>query len=63
MRKTLFTRLVTACAALLIGWSLAAQPQVTLSGQVVDDFGEPLMGVGVILQGTTHGVATDIDGM
>ena len=63
MRKTLFTRLVTACAALLIGWSLAAQPQVTLSGRVVDDFGEPLMGVGVILQGTTHGVATDIDGM
>ena len=63
MRKSLFKRLAVACAALLIGWSLAAQPQVTLSGQVVDDFGEPLMGVGVIQQGTTHGVATDLDGM
>ena len=63
MRKSLFKRLVLACAALLVGWSLAAQPQVTFSGQVVDDFGEPLMGVGVIQQGTTNGVATDLDGM
>ena len=63
MRKTLFQRLTMACMALLIGVSLAAQPKVTLSGQVVDDFGEPLMGVGVIQQGTTNGVATDLDGM
>ena len=63
MRKTLFKRLTLACMTLLIGWSLAAQPQVTLSGQVVDDFGDPLMGVGVIQQGTTNGVATDLDGM
>ena len=63
MRKSLFKRLTVACLALLFGVSLAAQPQVTLSGQVVDDFGEPLMGVGVIQQGTTHGVATDLDGM
>ena len=63
MRKSLFQRLTMACLALLIGVSLAAQPKVTLSGQVVDDFGEPLMGVGVIQQGTTNGVATDLDGM
>ena len=63
MRKTLIQRLAFACMTLLVGWSLSAQPQVTLSGQVVDDFGEPLMGVGVIQQGTTHGVATDLDGM
>ena len=63
MRKTLFKRLALACLTLLVGWSLSAQSQVTLSGQVVDDFGDPLMGVGVIQQGTTNGVATDIDGM
>ena len=63
MRKSLLQRLAVACLAILLGWSLSAQPQVTLSGQVVDDFGEPLMGVGVIQQGTTHGVATDLDGM
>ena len=63
MRKSLFQRLMMASLALLIGVSLAAQPKVTLSGQVVDDFGEPLMGVGVIQQGTTNGVATDLDGM
>ena len=63
MRKSLFKRLAVACMALLIGWSVSAQSQVTLSGQVVDDYDEPLMGVGVIQQGTTHGVATDLDGM
>ena len=63
MRKPLIQRLAVAFAAILIGWSLAAQPQVTLSGQVIDDFGDPLMGVGVIQQGTTNGVATDLDGM
>ena len=63
MRKPLIQRLAVAFAAILIGWSLDAQPQVTLSGQVIDDFGDPLMGVGVIQQGTTNGVATDLDGM
>ena len=62
MRKSLFQRLALACLALLVGWSLNAQSQVTLSGTVVDDYDEPLMGVGVIQQGTTNGVATDLDG-
>ena len=62
MRKSLFQRLTLACLAILASWTLSAQSQVTLSGTVIDDFGEPLMGVGVIQQGTTNGVATDLDG-
>ena len=62
MRKSLFKRLALASVTLLLGWSLSAQSLVTLSGTVVDDYDEPLMGVGVIQQGTTNGVATDLDG-
>lgn len=34
----------------------------TVRGTVVDDTGEPLIGVTVLLQGTSQGVATDFDG-
>ncbi|MCQ2166202.1 MAG: TonB-dependent receptor [Bacteroidales bacterium] len=41
-----------------------AQPadNVTVSGKVIDDFGEPAMGAGVLVKGTTQGTTTDIDG-
>lgn len=39
------------------------QQQQIVTGQVVDsDTGEPLIGVNVLVQGTTNGTATDIDG-
>lgn len=34
----------------------------TVSGQVTDDFGDPLPGVNVIIKGSTTGVTTDLDG-
>ncbi len=34
----------------------------TVSGRVVDETGEPIPGVSVLIKGTTQGVATDIDG-
>lgn len=37
--------------------------QITVSGVVYDDSGEPLIGAGVILKGTTTGTVTDLDGM
>lgn len=40
---------------------MAAQ-QLSISGVVVDSEGEPLTGVSVIVQGTTNGTSTDIDG-
>lgn len=33
-----------------------------ISGQVVDETGEPLIGVNVLIKGTTNGVITDLDG-
>ena len=36
--------------------------QATVSGRVVDDAGDPLIGVNVIVKGTAIGTATDLDG-
>ena len=41
--------------------SLFAQTQ-NISGVVVDDTDEPLVGVSVVLRGTSSGTITDIDG-
>lgn len=37
--------------------------KVTVNGQVKDTQGEPIIGANVIIQGTTIGVITDLDGM
>ncbi|NHB67556.1 DUF4139 domain-containing protein [Perlabentimonas gracilis] len=34
----------------------------TVSGRVVDEIGEPIPGVSIMIKGTTQGVATDMDG-
>ena len=36
--------------------------KVTVSGRVIDDQGAPVIGAGVMVEGTTTGVATDING-
>ena len=38
------------------------QTRITVKGKVVDSHGEPLVGVSVVVKGTTQGVLTDIDG-
>ena len=60
--RNLLKRLTVLGLSLLMGVSLAAQQQVTLKGQVLDEHGEPLMGVGVLQKGTPNGVVTDLDG-
>ena len=51
---------------LLIGFMLfppaLAQAQSTVTGTVLDDLGEPIIGATVLEKGTTNGVVTDIDG-
>jgi TonB-dependent starch-binding outer membrane protein SusC len=42
--------------------SAAMQQQKTISGKVIDQEGMPLPGVSVVVQGTTIGVVTDVDG-
>ena len=56
MKKFFFSMI--ACL-LVIGYSYA---QRAVSGKVTDDTGEPLIGVNVVIKGTTNGTTTDIDG-
>lgn len=47
----------------LLAFFVSAQNTITVSGTVVDDTGEPLIGVSVLVSGTEgHGTVTDIDG-
>ena len=39
-----------------------AQQNINFKGTVVDDFGDPLIGVNVQVEGTTDGTTTDFDG-
>lgn len=47
---------------LLIVSSLVAYAQQTVSGVVMDEAGEPLIGVSILVKGTTNGSITDFDG-
>ena len=37
--------------------------KLTVSGQVKDALGEPVIGANVVVKGTTNGAMTDLDGM
>lgn len=62
----------TVSALPLPGQGRSAKPEVEstqqsadtyqLTGKVVDENGVPLPGVNIIIQGTKHGVSTDVDG-
>lgn len=55
-------RLPILCLALLLAINLWAEEGIRISGTVVDDHQEPLIGVSIVVQGTTNGTVTDIDG-
>ena len=44
------------------GYAAFAQDNVTVSGTVVDENGEPILGAGVVVKGTTNGTTADLDG-
>lgn len=52
--------LILSCLFLSVGFIAAQTTRV--SGVVVDDIGEPVIGASVVVKGTTVGVATDVDG-
>ena len=58
------TRLVVMCCLLIFafGNSAFAQNNITVAGKVIDNTGQPVIGAGVTISGTTVGVATDLDG-
>ncbi|MDE6153819.1 MAG: carboxypeptidase-like regulatory domain-containing protein [Muribaculaceae bacterium] len=51
-----------ALVALMAFTSLAAMAQNKVSGTVTDETGEPLIGVTVLVKGTSNGIATDFNG-
>lgn len=58
MKKT-----ITALLSLLCCLALGAQNTIKVEGTVTElSSGEPLVGVGVLVKGTSNGVGTDIDG-
>lgn len=54
--------LMTALLCVLLSFSAIAQNRLTVTGVVSDENGEPLAGAGVLIEGTTKGTVTDIDG-
>lgn len=60
MRKK---KLMALVLFLLVGMtSVFGQKQVKVSGKIIDDLNEPMIGVSVFEQGTSNGVVTDTDG-
>ena len=53
-------KLALALLGLVSAWTLSAQ--TTITGVVTDESGEPLIGAGVVVEGTTVGTITGIDG-
>lgn len=66
MRSSTCNKWLGRCASLLmafvIGTALVFAQTKTVTGTVVDDLGEPMIGVNVVVVGTTNGTTTDIDG-
>ena len=56
-------RILSFAVMMVLGAALAfAQNTITVSGTVLDELGQPMIGVGVVQQGTTNGTVTDVDG-
>lgn len=53
---------MTTAACLLMGMSAALAQNTKVTGHVVDENGEPVIGASVIVKGTTIGTVTDFDG-
>ncbi|MGN0190509.1 MAG: hypothetical protein ACI39U_02525, partial [Candidatus Cryptobacteroides sp.] len=62
MSYKLFSRLLSSAVAFLVGFTVSAQSGPIVKGVVVDSNGEPIIQAGVLIEGTTTGVVTDLDG-
>lgn len=66
MRSSTCNKWLGRCASLLMAFvissTLVFAQTKTVTGTIVDDLGEPMIGVNVVVVGTTNGATTDIDG-
>ncbi|MBQ2507037.1 MAG: carboxypeptidase-like regulatory domain-containing protein, partial [Bacteroidaceae bacterium] len=61
MKHFRLKRVVALAIFLFVGLPVL-MAQVKVSGQIVDEQGEPLMAVSILEKGTANGIITDIDG-
>jgi len=57
----LFDKTIIILSLLFFAFTAFAQ-DLDVTGTVVDDMGEPLIGVSIVVKGTTNGVISDMDG-
>lgn len=62
MKTTFFKRICIAACCLLLTAAWGMAQNITVTGNVKDASGEPVMGAGVMVAGTTQGTVTDFDG-
>ena len=62
MERKKLTHLVGLIAVMLLMSGQAFAQNLRVTGKVVDENGEGVIGAGVVLQGTTNGTITDVDG-
>ena len=62
MQKKKLTHLFGVLVLLLLTTGHAFAQNLRVQGRVLDELGEGLIGAGVVIQGTTKGTVTDIDG-
>ena len=63
--KQVNLRIYRTILTLLLGLFLSAgayAQQISVKGTVKDQNGEPVIGANVLVEGTTNGVITDVDG-
>lgn len=58
MSRKIYLVLIAAVMTVAVSWADTVQ----VTGTVVDDIGEPVIGASVLVKGTTNGCSTDIDG-
>ena len=56
------SRVLMALFMLLVPFITFAQNRITVSGTVIDDTDQPVIGASVMIKGSTTGVPTDLDG-
>ena len=55
-------RFTLTVASLLMGMTTVMAQNTKVTGQVLDENGEPVIGASVVVKGTTIGTVTDFDG-
>ena len=55
-------RVLTLALFVLLGSAYTWAQSIQVTGKVIDNLGEPMIGVSVLEKGTTNGIVTDLDG-